>query len=233
MAAVLDFVGNIFGSISVEQPAFSTVPNEKLKSLGWEIRKYPPAVAVQTIPSSTEASQKQQDNDMFRRLAKYIGVFGSPENSVESTGSQQVDMTAPVITASQPVAMTAPVLTQPIAMTAPVLTNSNNSPEQKQQRSMAFILPSSFTIETAPRPTNPLVTLRQIPARTVASHRFSGSYSHDDAEKVLESKRAALEQNGYRVLDWELARYNPPWTLPFLRTNDLLVTVEQATDTSS
>ena len=120
--------------------------------------------------------------------------------------------------------MTAPVIENPvgteIAMTAPVLqNNATGGPAE-----MAFILTQDFTAETAPVPTDPKVELDVIPSRRVAVVTFNGRANADD----FATNRAKLEE-------WikaeglvasgpaELAQYNPPWTVPALRRNEVLI----------
>src|SRR5512139_2101649 len=64
------------------------------------------------------------------------------------------------------IAMTAPVITsEKITMTAPVITGKNY---------MAFALPSSYSKETVPIPTNPAVKIEIRQEKTMAVLQFSG-----------------------------------------------------------
>ena len=84
-------------------------------------------------------------------------------------------------------------------------------------------MPSQYTLATLPKPLNADVQLREIPAKTFAALTYSGTTT----ESIAQEKTAEL-------LDWlkaqqieiigspQLARYNPPWTLPFLRRNEIL-----------
>eukprot|EP00976_Prorocentrum_cordatum_P009127 182170-Prorocentrum_minimum.AAC.3 len=78
-------MGAMFGKIAVEVPQYEVL----LKKPLYEIRKYPPFVIV-----STSAEDMVEGNNSFGKLAKYIGVFGSPENSKK----EAISMTAPVVT---------------------------------------------------------------------------------------------------------------------------------------
>jgi hypothetical protein len=87
-------------------------------------------------------------------------------------------------------------------------------------------MPSEFTMATLPKPLNPLVTIRELPAQKRAAIIFSG---FNNEAKVLE-KTKALEE-WIKSKQWQtigapqFARYNPPWSLPFMRRNEILITV--------
>lgn len=193
-------MGMMLGKIDVECAKFEVV--KKIGSM--QIRRYAPCVAVET-----ECDMANSNDPAFRRLAKYIGVFGKPENN----GGQAIAMTAPVVNTSVPIAMTAPV------------TNSNGK--------MAFILPSKYqSVAEAPPPTDEKVTLRQIEARTMAVLTFSGMARPPAVESHVSELRQLLKENGLAApsegaADFELARYNPPWTLSPLRTNEVLIPVDE------
>lgn len=228
----------VFGRINVEQPTYVVVQT----TADYEVRTYEPRVMAECRTRSTEKG----NNDAFRVLAKYIGVFGEPENN-----GTKIAMTAPVITQSSRAA-------QPISMTAPVLTSGTS---QSEDMSMSFVLPAAFTKENAPTPNNPRVTLREMPRRTVACVTFSGRVDNESCRANVEKLYAALLRDGVSVMapasdaecrrsatavngvrpaepvqpakenagingiEWSLARFNPPFTIPFLRTNEIYVRV--------
>ena len=121
--------------------------------------------------------------------------------------------------------MTAPVLEErpvAIAMTAPVLQETGS-----EYHTVAFIAPEGYTLDTVPVPKDPRVRIREVPPHKVAALRFGG---WADAEKVrrktaeLDKK---LERDGRTVLSpFRSAQYNPPWTLPPFRRNEILVEIE-------
>ena len=235
-------MGSVFGKIDVaEQAAYKTIKT----FANFEIRLYAESVAVET-PCGTSLSSPEH-NIAFRRLAAYIGVIGTPQNTKNSENApEQIAMTAPVLTStpaknnSEQIAMTAPVLTsapsrnnsEQIAMTAPVLTSKSD------KQMMSFILPSKYTIDNAPLPLDPEVTLRRIPERYCAVVRFSGICYDETAKQKAAFVLNELKNNSIEPTSetkerlesgeqyWELARYNPPWAIPFLRTNDVMIPVE-------
>ena len=198
-------MGMILGKIDVEQYAF-----EKLGTVGGvaELRRYAPVVAVETPCDNTHG---EASNGAFRRLAQYIGVFGVPANAARS----QIAMTAPVVNAPRKIAMTAPVVSA--------------------AATMAFLLPASIRrVEDAPAPTDPLVSLRAVGSRTMAAITFSGSAGNDAVAQKAKALRQALVEAKLLTAEeaeatpFELARFNPPFTLPPLRTNEIMIPVDDA-----
>ena len=181
---------------------------------------------------SSNPNQEITDSDMFRLLAKYIGVFGTPQNlaSSSSQNRQVVAMTAPVLSSSS---SSTPTPTA-IAMTAPVLNLNLNDANMDANtnadaRQMSFVLPAIFTsIQSAPTPTDPRVLLKEVLSHTIAVKSFSGSVDMATAAPIAEEFKSYLTNNhGFTCKEWRLARYNPPFTLPFLRTNEIWVTIDE------
>ena len=115
--------------------------------------------------------------------------------------------------------MTAPVAQTPtkIAMTAPVA----QSP-QAGGYVVQFAMPPEWTLDTLPEPTDPAVTLRAVPARTVAVIRYSGTWSQERYAEHLASLQSALAEAGLRWRGEPVwARYDPPWKPWFLRRNEI------------
>lgn len=165
-----------------------------------EVRRYAPLLAAEVRVSG---ERTQAINQGFRLLADYI--FGG------NSASQKVAMTAPV-TQSKP---------EKIAMTAPVTQQSAGAAGMWAVR---FIMPAQYTRETIPTPLNAAVALVEEPARRFAAIRFKG-FAEAAAlvrkESALRDFLAArgLEPAGPAVY----AYYDPPWTLPFLRRNEILI----------
>ena len=89
---------------------------------------------------------------------------------------------------------------------------------------MHFVMPSEFSLADLPRPNNPAVRLREIPATDYAVIRFSGFAGTDRVTAKTAELLAWLEKRDIEpVGNPELARYNPPWTLPFLRRNEVMI----------
>ena len=117
------------------------------------------------------------------------------------------------------VAMTSPVITsEEIAMTSPVLSTNE---------SMSFVVPSEYTQETVPEPTDERITINKIPERYVAIVRFKGLARKNIVEKQTDKlldwlKREDIQINGLSFL----MQYNPPYVPGFLRRNEIGIEIK-------
>ncbi len=113
---------------------------------------------------------------------------------------------------------------QEIAMTAPVEETLGTD-----RPTMAFTMPSEMEFEDIPRPENDAVVLRRVEERTVAVIGFSGWATAGAVRENQQKLMRVLETEGIEVIGpSSLNQYNPPWTLPFLRRNEIMVQVEPA-----
>lgn len=110
---------------------------------------------------------------------------------------------------------------QKIAMTAPVReTLGVDRPE------MAFTMPVEYALEDLPAPEDDRVILQNEPAKTVAVLRFSGWATESRVDRFEQELRTVLETNAIETIGGaSLNQYNPPWTLPFLRRNEIMIEV--------
>lgn len=137
------------------------------------------------------------DYDLFNLLFRYI--------SGANKGKSKISMTAPVITPEK------------IAMTSPVVSYED---------SMSFIVPSIYNRETVPEPTDPHITIQELPARTMAVLRFSGWARSGTVEAKKRLLLDTLRRNNLGAKgEVTLMRYNPPFTPWFLRRNEVAVEV--------
>ena len=106
-----------------------------------------------------------------------------------------------------------------IAMTAPVQQQSVDGGWQ-----ISFVMPSEYTIETLPSPTNKLITIRTEDSSDFFTITFSGVNSDENIEKNQKILINYLKINNISISSKPIyAFYNPPWTLPFLRRNEILI----------
>ena len=98
-----------------------------------------------------------------------------------------------------------------------------------------FLLPSSkySSVEEAPTPSNPNVRLQLLPERLQAVRTFSGNLRPSTARENMLALVADLKEDGWTIkenandVDWQAAGYNAPFVLPWFKTNEVLVSVEE------
>ena len=109
---------------------------------------------------------------------------------------------------------------QKIAMTAPVQQSMAGEKE------MAFMIPAEYALEDLPEPEDQRVSFREAPAYTAAVIQFSGWASAEKADENWQQLRRFLIAEGIDITgEPTLNQYNPPWTLPFMRRNEIIVPV--------
>lgn len=197
-------MGIVFGMTGTKEPPFTIISNPP----NYQIRDYAPYLIAEVpqVPG--------KENESFSILAKYIGVFGKPENGAQ----QSMAMTSPVITAAP----------KKLAMTSPVLNGRDT---------MSFVLPFNFKkVSELPVPNDSRVVLRAVPRRILAVTAFSGWYSAVEGEKHFAKLRAWLASDQLipetgredsEGPDWSVAQYHPPFTLPFFRRNEIWIELDE------
>ena len=125
--------------------------------------------------------------------------------------------------------MTAPVTStlaesEEIKMTAPVIMEEN---KKENNSTMAFTMPAKYTLETLPTPKDETVTIREVQAKKVFVYSFSGLLDQRNVEENIQIALNKVSQTDFKVRSQpRVAGYNPPWTLPSLRRNEILIDVE-------
>ncbi len=206
----------VFGGPAAPEPAFEVLREEP----PFELRAYP-ALVVASTPMG--AGLGEGTGGAFRRLFGYI--------SGDNSGDREVAMTAPVI--QQPEVDEAQDTAQDsaqdeeagrkIEMTAPVLRQLAEGGEWR----MVFVLPADMTADTAPVPAEDTVRIDTLPPRRVAAIRFSGFLGDSNVIEARERLMRWMEAEGLSPAGpAEVAGYNPPWTLPWFRRNEILIPIE-------
>lgn len=184
--------------MATEEPKYELIE----KSGDFELRQYHPMLIAEVL---VDGNMDQASSKGFRLIADYI--FG---NNITRTGSSgKINMTAPV---------TIEPRSEKISMTIPVTLEKISG-----QWRVNFVMPSQYSLDTIPSPNNKQVKLREIPARQVAVLEFSGFANETNtAKRTQELLKWMDKKNLISTSSIELARYNPPWTLPFLRRNEII-----------
>ena len=192
-------------AMAIEEPKYEVLTSQA----PFELRHYAPTLIAQTI---VEGDMDAASNKGFRLIADFI--FG---NNL-AIGSEQ----------AAKIAMTAPVTVEPqsskIAMTAPVTIEPQSG--SAQQWRVHFVMPSQYTLTTIPKPKNSAVTLHELPSKYFVVHRYSGFNTVARVQEKTDEALAWAKQESLKVVGTpQLSRYDPPWTLPMFRRNEIMVEV--------
>ncbi len=181
---------------NVEQAKYTVVESQG----DIQIRDYSPMIVAE---AEVSGARKEAISKGFRIIADYIFGNNAPKENV---------------------AMTAPVIQQPaekIAMTAPVIQEGTGN-----RWKVRFVMPASYTMETLPKPNNDAVTLKKVEGKRFAVIRFSGTASESNLKKNTDALSTFLKEKKLSAVSGATyAFFNPPWTLPFLRRNEVMAEI--------
>lgn len=201
IAAIIGIIlvgGILAGPImsDVETPEYEVVESQG----NIEIRRYGPMIIAEV---QVEGEREDAISDGFRLLADYI--FGN------NTVKQDTAMTAPVQQQSAEISMTAPVQQQSAGGSWRV----------------SFVMPSEYTLATLPEPKNGRIAVKEVPFKKFVVVTFSGTYSDENIKEHEERLMDYVEANGIPVFgSVKYAFYNPPWTLPPMRRNEIMIEIQ-------
>ena len=191
--------------MAIEEPSYTVLSQVD----DFELRRYDEKLVAQTWVSGDQDTASRQG---FKILADYI--FGN--NTAPSGESSKISMTAPVTMQSD---NQNEQESQKIAMTAPVSMQQDDGKWRVQ-----FTMPSQYTMQTLPKPNNPDIKILQVPAQTYGVIKFSGLAGSKKVAKKTETLKSWMQTQKLMIIGTpELARYNPPWTLPFMRRNEVMI----------
>lgn len=188
-------------AMSLEQPRYTVLYQDG----DIEYRQYEGYLVAETVIDEI-GSYKDAGNEGFRRLFRYIS--GGNRNQIK------VPMTAPVsqMAASEKIAMTVPVQQAGAA----------------DGWRVAFTLPKKYTLATAPVPTDSRVAIREFPARLMAVLRYSGRWTERNFSRKTSMLLEAIAASRLEPIgEPASALYNPPFTPPFMRRNEIMVEVNR------
>lgn len=192
---------SVIGIRDAEEAEFSIIKEQG----EFQLREYSAFVVAETLVNS---NFDKAGREALNRLFAYI--------SGDNIKSQEISMTAPVMANrdegdSQKIAMTAPVITQ----------------KQSSSWRYYFVLPKEISLSSAPKPINSDVIIKEIPSKLVAVIQYTGLWNEDTFnEKAKQLDLWIAENNLESVSLHSFAGYDPPWTLPFLRRNEVLIDVK-------
>lgn len=188
-------------AMAIEIPEYRVLEQDG----AFELRAYSPYLIAET---QVEAEFINAGNIAFGRLFRYI--------SGANTAQAEIAMTAPVEQAPQG---------EKIAMTAPVEQAKGDGVFR-----VGFVVPRQYSRETVPKPTDPRVSVREVPARTVAVWRYSGRWTEENFREHEQDLRRALQARGLQTVPGDsaiIARYDAPFMPWFMRRNEVLIPLEK------
>ncbi len=199
---IIDGAGSVVGyRKGTEEPDYSA---EKLTG-AVEIRRYGARLAAETTIAANEEAAR---NTGFRRLARYI--FGANQ------ADEKIAMTAPVVQQSSRSG-------EKIAMTMPVSQVSAGDSEWV----IRFFMPADKSLESLPKPNDTDIRLVTVPPQTIAVRRFTGLPTRRAVASQTDKLMNTLRDIGFEAIDTPATWfYDPPWTIPALRRNEIAVSVE-------
>jgi hypothetical protein len=181
----------------VKEPDYRIIEQKK----DYEIREYGSYVVAEV---EIKGGYEDALNRGFNVLASYI--FGN------NLKKEEMEMTTPVTSEPKP---------QKIGMTAPVTQEFSG-----ENSVISFVMPTKYTLETLPVPNDRNISFRLIEPKKVAVKRKSGYASK---EKMLRAQRELedlLKKDGVKIVsDFRYAQYDPPFTPPFMRRNEVMVDI--------
>ncbi len=180
--------------MAIEEPKFKVI--SQVDEI--EIRQYEPMLVAETLVNS---DFEKSGSQAFRILADYI--FGNNQSQTK------ISMTAPVTQSSS----------EKIEMTAPV-----GMSKKGEGYLIQFTMPQKYILATIPKPNDPRVQLREIPARKIAVFGYSGSWSEERYQDKLSYFKDLLQKNKLKsVGEPVFARFNSPFMIWFLRRNEIWI----------
>ena len=184
-------------AMATEEPSYRVIK----QSEPFEIRQYSPLIVAQVeVPGDLSESSSSG----FRLIANYI--FGN--NIAVRDG---------VLNMAEPVP-------EKIAMTIPVIAEGKGD---KKTWLIQFVMPKQYTLDTLPKPNNPQVKLLAMGSQKIAVIRFTGFITDDKVqEKTTELMTWIKSRNELPLGNPRLARYNPPWSIPWMRRNEILIPIQ-------
>jgi hypothetical protein len=208
IAAILLLVAGT-KAMAIEEPTYEVVKT----FAEFELRRYPAYLVAET---DVGGPFDEVGTQAFRILADYI--FGN------NRAQTKIEMTAPVsqrpsAAEGERIEMTAPVVQRPMSGT------------DADAFVVSFVMPARFTLDTLPEPIDPRVRLREEPGALVAARRYSGRWTETSYRENETRLLRAIEDAGLKAIAVPgYARYNSPFSLWFMRRNEVMVEVEEAPD---
>lgn len=184
----------------IEHPQYTVLR----KHDDYEIREYEACLTADVL---LEGTQKESLSRGFKILFDYISGSNMTQESIK--------MTAPVKQQQNEAS-------ERIAMTAPVM--------QEQRDGLyvvSFMMPSNYTIDLLPIPKDQSITIVKRAPKKAAVLRFSGYATAERVRRKQVKLKERLKADGYQIIgSFHLSLYDPPWTPPFMKRNEVMFVIQ-------
>ena len=185
-------------SLAYEEPAYRVIKTYP----AFELRQYDAYVVAET---QVAGAFDDVGSQAFRRLFRYISADKRPQGKIS---------------------MTTPVIQQPIAADENPGDDGSAPADTGTSYRFAFVMPAEYALDDLPKPDNVTIQLSSIPARLMAARRYSGTWSEERYRKNQQQLLEAVQAAGLKTLGTPIfARYSAPFSLWFLRRNEVLIEV--------
>ena len=185
-------------ALAYEEPDYKVVKTYP----EFELRQYAPYLVAETV---VQGDFTDVGNQAFRRLFAYISEDKRPQGEIS---------------------MTTPVIQQPLPKSEEAGADDGQEVNNTDRYRFAFVMPKTYSLESLPVPDNAEVTLKGVSARLMAVRRYSGTWSEDRYRKNEQILFDAIQREGLKVVGEPVfARYNAPFSLWFLRRNEVLIEI--------
>jgi hypothetical protein len=221
---IIFFICSLFSGVAmaIEEPEYQILFTHE----NYEIRKYSPKLLAEVL---VEGDMDEASSKGFRLIANYI--FGN-NRSVNASSSQM---------SSEKITMTAPVTIEPqqsketpsekIAMTAPVTIEPNNKGGEMKaanQWRVSFVMPKQYTLSNIPKPVNTEIKLKEISEQYFVVYKYSGFNTLSKVQNRVDQALNWSKDRGLMIIGTpQLSRYDPPWTLPIFRRNEIMIEISK------
>lgn len=208
-------------AMAIEKPDYSVEQTDGK----FEVRAYPSMILAEV---DVMGDRDTAANRGFRKLAGFIFGDNVTVDGSGKDGSSKISMTAPVVQSSQSqkISMTSPVIQKPqmiresqsIDMTAPVV----QSPSAEGKWTVNFMMPSKYSMQTLPKPTDSDIRIFETKPYRSVSIRFSGRGTKSNLAKQEKRLMTWAAEQGLEIVgNPEYAFYNPPIVPPMFRRNEV------------
>lgn len=190
---------SVFGINATSEAKYKNIKEDN----DFSIREYAPLVEAQT--TINDPNYKSAIDKGFKYLFEYISGANIAIQGLKIPVPRKPE---------QP--------SNKIQMTVPVIIKNNTT-----SWTIAFVLPKKYSLGNAPKPINPQVKLVERPQMKMAVITFNGFLDRNSITANTEKLRNWIKIHKLQeVGEPEAAGYNPPWTIPFLRTNEIMIAVK-------